>query len=64
MNDKQKLIKDIIKRYNSFGWVAFYHPRSKTISLNGGIEKPVNEQLKEMMRCIKLANERTVYSNQ
>jgi len=54
---QDKLRISIMKKYNALGMVAFYHPRSKTISLNGGIEKPVIEQIGEMMRGIKAREE-------
>lgn len=35
MNDK---LKEVIKKYEATGRIAFVHPRNKTISLNGGIQ--------------------------
>ena len=37
MNDK---LKYVIKRYEQTGRIAFVHPRSKTISLDGGRALP------------------------
>jgi hypothetical protein len=40
MDNKLKLAID---RYNQSGRIAFLHPRSKTISLNGGPEMPFDK---------------------
>ena len=49
--DKSK-IKEIINQYEATGRVAFYHPRKKTISLNGFPELPENEAIRRMLECI------------
>lgn len=46
-------IKNIIDQYNATHRVAFYHPRNKTISLNGGRELSIAEAIKSMRECLK-----------
>lgn len=47
-----KKIKELINKYNSTGRIAFYHPKQKRISLNGGRSLPESEAIKKMNECI------------
>jgi hypothetical protein len=49
---EKRLLLDTIHRYNSMGWVAFYHPRLHTVSLNGGREIPEYQAVSEMIACM------------
>jgi hypothetical protein len=53
--NKEK-IKEIINQYQSTGRIAFYHPRKKTISLNGGRQLPEQEAIKIMLECLNKEN--------
>ena len=49
------LIKDRIACYMSYGWVAFWHPRLHTISLNGGREESEWVAMEKMKVAIDTA---------
>ena len=49
MNNYQQ---NIMNKYLATNRIAFYHPRKKTISLNGGRELPINEAINQMMDCL------------
>lgn len=53
MNNYQQ---NIIEKYIATNRIAFYHPRKKTISLNGGRELPINEAITQMMDCLMNAD--------
>jgi hypothetical protein len=47
------MLKDLIKRFNEAGWVAFYRPIKKTVSISGGPDKSIKEAIAIMTRLLK-----------
>ena len=44
--------QQLVKKVNSYGWVVFYRPRKKTISVNGGRDIPESEGREKLKRMI------------
>ena len=40
--------KQLCQKINEAGWIAFYHPRKKTVSINGGRQQKELEARKRM----------------
>ena len=41
-----------LEQWRATGRIAFYHPRSQTISLNGGKHVPIKEALKKIQEIL------------
>lgn len=52
MNKKSVYVKELVKKINDTGWVAFYHPRRHTVTISGGKELKENIAIREMERML------------
>lgn len=48
----QSKVKQIIEQYNNTGRCAWYHPKKRTISINGSRAIPENQAVKIMLEVI------------
>ena len=51
-------IAELITAYNATGRIAFYHPKKRTISINGGRCVPEKEGIKRIKECLNPSNSR------
>jgi len=47
---------ELIKAYNDTGRIAWYYPRLKRISLNGGRSMPEKEGIIRIKECLNTSN--------
>lgn len=51
--------RKIFNDFNNAGWIAFYHPRKKTISINGGPAKTIKNQIQKMREALQVEKPRS-----